>query len=68
MDGENSDLSKRRFIVCIDEIQQNFVFGAEFEGRYSTTVTLSDGTTRTIELTPVIRDGRPVVEFKDSGG
>ena len=34
MDGENIDLSKRRFIVCIDEIQQNFVFGAEFEGRY----------------------------------
>lgn len=68
MGGEDSDLSKRRFIVCIDEIQQNFVFGAEFNGRYVTTVTLSDGTTRAIELTPMIHDGRPVVELKDTGG
>jgi ATP-dependent Clp protease adapter protein ClpS len=68
MGGENIDLSKRRFIVCIDEIQQNFVFGAEFNGRYATTVTLSDGTTRAIELTPMIHDARPVVELKDTGG
>lgn len=68
MDGADPDLSKRRFLVCIDEIQQNFVFGDEFTGQYSKTVTLSDGTTRTIELTPMIRDGNPVVEFKDTGG
>jgi len=68
MDGADPDLSKRRFLVCIDEIQQNFVFGDEFAGQYTTTVTLSDGTTRTVELTPMIRDGNPVVEFKDTGG
>lgn len=68
MKDENIDLSKKRFIICIDEIQQNFVFGAEFEGRYTTTVTLSDGTTRVIELTPMTRGGRPVVELKDTGG
>lgn len=68
MSGTNMDLSRRRFVVCIDEIKQNFVFGATFEGRYATTVTLSDGTTRTIELTPTIRDGRAVVELKDTGG
>jgi ATP-dependent Clp protease adapter protein ClpS len=65
---EDIDLSKKRFIVCVDEIRQNFVFGEQFTGRYSKTVTLSDGSTRTIELTPMIRDGRPVVEFKDTGG
>lgn len=68
MDGADPDLSKRRFLICIDEIQQNFVFGAEFTGQYTKTVTLSDGTTRTVELTPMIRDGKPVVQFKDTGG
>ena len=68
MSGANTDPSARRFVVCIDEIRQNFVFGDTFQGRYSTTVTLSDGSTRTIELTPMIRDGRAVVELKDTGG
>ncbi len=68
MDGENSTLSRRRFIVCIDEIKQNFVFGEEFQGRYATTVTMSDGTIRTVELAPMTRDGRTVLELKDSGG
>ncbi len=52
MESDPIDLSKKRFVVCIDEIQQNFVFGDEFSGRYAKTVTLSNGTTRTIELTP----------------
>jgi hypothetical protein len=59
MTPEDIDLSKKRFIVCIDEIQQNFVFGDQFAGRYTKTVTLSDGSTRTIELVPMIRNGRP---------
>jgi ATP-dependent Clp protease adapter protein ClpS len=68
MAADTTDLSNKRFIVCIDEIQQNFVFGDEFSGRYSRTVTLSNGTSRTIELTPTVRDGRCVVELKDTGG
>lgn len=68
MDGDKTDISKQRFMVCIDEIQQNFVFGAEFSGQYCKTITLSDGTCRTVELTPMIRDGQPVVQFKDTGG
>jgi hypothetical protein len=67
MESETVDLSKKRFIVCIDEIQQNFVFGDQFAGGYTKTVTLSDGTTRTVELTPMIHDGKLVVEFKDTG-
>jgi hypothetical protein len=63
------DLSKRTFIVSIDEIRQNFVFGDKFEGSYSRTVTMSDGSKRTIKLTPMIHNGKHVVEFGgDSGG
>jgi hypothetical protein len=62
------DLSQKRFLVSVDEIQQNFVFADEFAGRYTKTLKLSDGTTRSIELTPTVHDGMQVVEFKDSGG
>jgi hypothetical protein len=64
----HNDLEKKRFWVSIDEIQQNFVFVEEFVGSYSRTVTLSDGSVRTIELTPMIHKGMKVVEFKDTGG
>lgn len=63
-----TDISTKKFRVSIDEIQQNFVFGDEFSGSYKRQVTLSDGSVRSIELTPMIRDGKRVVEFKDSGG
>jgi ATP-dependent Clp protease adapter protein ClpS len=68
MGSEDSDLATKRFVVSIDEIQKNLAFGEQFAGRYTKTVTLSDGSTRTIELTPMIRNGRPVVELKDTGG
>jgi hypothetical protein len=64
----NSDLSQKQFLVSIDEVRQNFVFADKFSGHYTKTVTLSDGTTRSIELTPMIHDGMQVVEFKDTGG
>jgi ATP-dependent Clp protease adapter protein ClpS len=64
--NSDADLTKKRFVVCIDEIRQNFVFGEEFTGRYTKTVTLSDGSTRTIELTPIIHEGMPLVELKDT--
>jgi hypothetical protein len=57
----------KEFIVCLDEIQQNFVFGDQFVGSYTKTVTMSNGSTRTIKLTPMIHDGRPVVELNDTG-
>ncbi len=61
------DLANKRFIVSIDEIQQSFAFGEEFAGSYEKTVTLSDGTTRTVQLTPVVRDGQLMIELNDSG-
>jgi ATP-dependent Clp protease adapter protein ClpS len=68
MSSDPVDMSKKRYIVSIYEVRQEVVFCEEFRGRYTKTVTMSDGTTRTVELTPMIRDGRPVVEFKDTGG
>ena len=67
MSLENKDHLQKRFLVSIYEIQQELAWAEEFTGRYAKTVTLSDGTTRTIELTPVMRDGRPAVEFVDTG-
>lgn len=66
--ADSVDLSQKHFLVSIDEIQQNFVFAEEFAGRYSKTLTLSDGTTREIELVPTIHNGMQVVQFKDTGG
>lgn len=62
------NISKKRFMVSIYEVQQEIVFAEEFSGRYTKSVTMSDGTTRTVELTPMIRGGRPVLEFNDTGG
>ncbi len=60
-------MSKSEFVVFINEITQNFVFGDSFSESYTKIVTLSDGTTRTIKLTPTVRNGRPVVELNDTG-
>jgi ATP-dependent Clp protease adapter protein ClpS len=68
MDSKGADLSKKRFVVFIDEIQQNFADGDQFSDRYTRTVTLSDGSVRAIELTPMMRHGKLVVELKDTGG
>ena len=60
-------MKTKEFVVFIKEITQNFVFGDSFSDSYSKTVTMSDGQTRTIKLTPKVRDGRPVVELNDTG-
>jgi ATP-dependent Clp protease adapter protein ClpS len=67
MEPEKFDLAKRRLFVFIHEIRQEIVSGDELGQRYTQTVSLSDGSTRTIELTPMFHNGMPVVEFKDTG-
>ena len=62
------DISHQTFLVSIDEVRQNFVFGHEFTGSYAKTVTLSDGTKRHIQLIPMVHNGMQVVELKDTGG
>ena len=66
-ESRSGDLGKKRFLVFVDEVKQNFVFGDQFAGHYSKTITLSNGKQRTIELTPVVHDGMQVVELKDTG-
>lgn len=63
-----ANISQQKFTVSIDEIKQNFVFGDQFTGHYNKTVTLSDGSKRHIELTPMIHDGMQVVKFQDNSG
>jgi ATP-dependent Clp protease adapter protein ClpS len=67
MNSDTVDLAKKRFVVSISEIRQEIVFADEFSGGYIKTVPLSDGSTRTVELTPVMRDGSLVMELKDTG-
>ena len=67
MNPDTVDLAKKRFVVSISEIRQEIVFADEFAGGYIKTVSLSDGSTRTVELTPMMREGRLVMEFKDTG-
>ena len=67
-DTTTNDLSKKKFLVSIDEVKQNLVFGEEFCGGYKRELVLSDGSKRTIELTPMVHNGMKVVEFKDTGG
>jgi hypothetical protein len=60
-------MAAEEFVVFINEITQSFVFGDSFSDSYTKTVTMSDGRTRTIKLTPKVRDGKPVVEIDDTG-
>jgi len=66
-DAGEAGLNDREFSISVDEIRQNFVFGEKFKGSYTRTVEMSDGSKRTIELTPMVHDGMQVVEFKDNG-
>lgn len=57
----------KEFVVCLDEIRQNFAFGDHFLDSYCKTVTMSDGSMRKIKLTATIHNDREVVELDDGG-
>jgi hypothetical protein len=61
------EMLRRPFQVYIYEIQQNFAVGEEFTGVYKKTVTLSDGTSCDIELTPTIYEGQKMVKAQFPG-
>jgi hypothetical protein len=60
-------MDTKRFTVCIDELIQNFVFADVFSDSYTKTITMSDGQTRTVKLTQVIRDERQRVQLNIDG-
>jgi hypothetical protein len=66
-DESRRDPSTMHFVVSIDEVKTNFAYGKPFRDHFADTVTLSDGSTRTIELTPMFHDGAQSVELKDNG-
>jgi hypothetical protein len=61
------EMLRRPFQVYIYEIQQNFAVGEHFTGVYKKTVTLSDGTSCDIELTPTIYEGQKLVKAQFPG-
>lgn len=62
------DVTHKIFAVTITEVKQSFVPFEEFAGAYKTTFKLSDGSERTIQLTPMVHNGMEVVELDDNGG
>jgi hypothetical protein len=61
------EMLRRPFHVYIYEVQQSFAVGEQFTGVYRRTVTLSDGTSCDIELTPTIYDGQKCVKAQFPG-
>jgi ATP-dependent Clp protease adapter protein ClpS len=66
MNSEAPDVSKKRFVVSIWEIKQTLVLAEECTEQFTKTVTLSDGRKRTVQLTPMMRKGESVIEFKEA--
>lgn len=61
-------MKPKAFFVSLNEVRQNFVFGDRFVDFYTGTVTLSDGSTRTIKLTPMVHEKfGEVVKLEDNG-
>lgn len=67
---ENGNLNPNdiTFVLSIDEVSQNFVFGERFSGKFEKTVTMSDGSERSIVLTPMEKDGKLAVKLQDGQG
>jgi hypothetical protein len=65
-------LANKVFSVELYEVKQKLTPGdflsEEFSRSYTRTVTMSDGTKRTIELTPMVHQGMQVVRLKDNAG
>ncbi|HEY5801804.1 MAG TPA: hypothetical protein VIT92_16405 [Burkholderiaceae bacterium] len=66
------ELSGRVFDVAVFEVKQKLTpgqfMGEEFAGSYLRTFTLSDGSKRQVELTPMVHKGMQVVRIKDNAG
>ena len=65
-DVQRSDPATQHYTVSIDEVKTNFAYGKTFRDHYAQLVTLSDGTTHEIELTPTLIEGKQTVVFRDN--
>ena len=60
------DPSTMHYVVSIDEVKTNFAYGKPFRDHFAQTVSLSDGTSHEIELTPTMYEGKQSIEYKDN--
>lgn len=60
------DPSTMHYVVSIDEVKTNFAYGKPFRDHFAQTVSLSDGTTHDIELTPTMYEGKQSIEYMDN--
>ena len=65
--GMEEALRVKRFTVSIDEVSNKFVFAERFEGSFEKSLTMFDGSTRSIRLTPLVHKNAPVIALEDSG-
>lgn len=63
-----ADAAPGQFVISVDRVEQTLIAGRRFDGPYATTLTLSDGSTRRLVFTPVIRDRMLLVRFGDTSG
>lgn len=66
-DAGGAPTAIHHYSVSIEQIGRTFVSDHPFVGSYATTVTLSNGSRRTIKLVPMMHQGRFVVRLVDSG-
>jgi len=65
--GAEEALRVKRFLVSIDEVSNKFVFAEPFEGNFQKTLTMSDGSKRTVQLTPLIHKNKQLIALADNG-
>jgi hypothetical protein len=65
--GAEEALRVKRFVVSIDEINNQFVFAERFEGSFEKTLTMSDGSKRTVRLKPLVHKNERVIALEDTG-
>jgi ATP-dependent Clp protease adapter protein ClpS len=60
-------VKSRIFMISVDEVAQHFVFAERFRSGYTRSVTMSDGSIRTVRLTPAVHEDRDLVQLNDTG-
>lgn len=64
LDREPSEVT---FTVSVSEVTETLLLGEQFSGRFERDFEMSDGSIRTVTLTPMVRNGHLSVKFDDTG-
>lgn len=66
-DGTVPNPATTQFVVSVYEVTGKDVFAQDFTQRFAKTVTMADGSQRSVELTSAVRDGQPLLKLDDNG-